>query len=936
MANALDKGAVWRKWDLHVHAPDTRLENRYEKTETGEVDWDRFCKIIHESDVFAVGITDYFSLNSFFTFKEKYTKIYPNDNGRVFFPNLELRLEQAVHKKGAAVNIHLILPPHIERSDADRLLHQLKLQNRKPSQASRCYTCADTSEWSAEELKGAVTTLDSIHEAIKNSFDGADSLNLENYALIVVSGRDDGLSPGETKLSRRKIETIDRIDSGVHAVFSRGKDAEYWLRTDRIDSEEGSIPHPTFGGCDAHDFESLEKMLGKTGQDESRHWETTWIKADLSWEGLLQTLAEPDTRVRIDELCPDRKDSYRVIKAVEFKDENVFPKRLVFNENLNAIIGSRSSGKSSLLSHIAHAVDDKEVESQQKAAGIEIGPAAGYKWTDIPSDYCKVEWCGGSEEGRVIYVPQNFLNKLSGEPANVTKYILPSVEKNNSLLHGEFERTRSQIAEINGDIEHLVTTWFDAMTLLKSIEKQKSLLGGKNEIENQIRVLDLQIRELREHTNLSEVDAEMYRTVKDRIDSLDQKINSSNAEKAWVEGLTEGITASGRLKLKDGMFIVSPNSRCLDLDFSPSLQKRFEGLMQRLQSEVNEIVVTFLEEVSQQANERIENNTDEVENLNSENNELFRRFENNSSIVKLESDRDNQIKILTTRENEEKKFHKIKVNLCETIKSIETKLEARSRIEDGFVERFNEEVKGYENLNFGVEAGYDADSLDQLRDKFHLSAKNRYIQKENGSILAIEEVHTDVERFLRELEAGVLKIKQAEKPRVVAQAVLTESRDLRFWASLDGDKIGGFEASTMTPGKQSLFALTLILSDAGEEWPLLIDQPEDDLDSRSIYFEIVKFLKKQKTRRQILMVTHNANLVVGADAECVIVANRHGDDRKNIDNRTFDYYSGALENSSSTQDAEFELERQGIREHVVELLDGGSEAFKKRRDKYKL
>jgi predicted ATP-dependent endonuclease of OLD family len=128
----------------------------------------------------------------------------------------------------------------------------------------------------------------------------------------------------------------------------------------------------------------------------------------------------------------------------------------------------------------------------------------------------------------------------------------------------------------------------------------------------------------------------------------------------------------------------------------------------------------------------------------------------------------------------------------------------------------------------------------------------------------------------------------------------------------------------------------LILGEAEERWTLLIDQPEDDLDSRSIYSDIVRYLVEQKKERQIILVTHNANLVVGADAESVIVANRHGDDRKNRDGRTFDYLTGSLEHSRKRQASSFELERMGIREHAVEILDGGKEAFQKRRDKYKI
>src|SRR5690606_16318430 len=110
-------------------------------------------------------------------------------------------------------------------------------------------------------------------------------------------------------------------------------------------------------------------------------------------------------------------------------------------------------------------------------------------------------------------------------------------------------------------------------------------------------------------------------------------------------------------------------------------------------------------------------------------------------------------------------------------------------------------------------------------------------------------------------------------------------------------RIGGFSEPTMTPGKRALFALRLILVESEDTWPLLIDQPEDDLDSRSIYDDVVPFLKEKKKERQIIMVTHNANLVIGSDSEQVVVANRNGNDRRNEDGKEFNYLSGSLEHT---------------------------------------
>ena len=90
----------------------------------------------------------------------------------------------------------------------------------------------------------------------------------------------------------------------------------------------------------------------------------------------------------------------------------------------------------------------------------------------------------------------------------------------------------------------------------------------------------------------------------------------------------------------------------------------------------------------------------------------------------------------------------------------------------------------------------------------------------------------------------------------------------------------------------------------------------------------------KKKERQIILVTHNPNIVVGADAENVIVANQHSEDSPNTHGIQFDYTNGSLENTY-TKNVKYTLEKQGIREHVVEILEGGKEAFEKREKKYK-
>ena len=141
----------------------------------------------------------------------------------------------------------------------------------------------------------------------------------------------------------------------------------------------------------------------------------------------------------------------------------------------------------------------------------------------------------------------------------------------------------------------------------------------------------------------------------------------------------------------------------------------------------------------------------------------------------------------------------------------------------------------------------------------------------------------------------------------------------------------------MSPGKRAFVVLMLLLDFSNKGCPILIDQPEDSLDNRAIYSDLVRYLRKKKHQRQIILVTHNPNVVVGADAEQVIVANQRGAKNGNVANLKFSYKTGALENSMAKNErCETVLESQGIREHVCEILEGVEIAFKKREDKYGL
>jgi len=239
-------------------------------------------------------------------------------------------------------------------------------------------------------------------------------------------------------------------------------------------------------------------------------------------------------------------------------------------------------------------------------------------------------------------------------------------------------------------------------------------------------------------------------------------------------------------------------------------------------------------------------------------------------------------------------------------------------------------------IRFGIEIQFHPQRIDELSGRFNRKESSDLIDREKD-LLKIDLIRSDPHKFLDAVYSKKQKVLFNENLQLCAKDVLTFAEDIRFNSTMENDTIGGFSNSSMTEGKQALFALTLLLTKESDTWPLLIDQPEDDLDSRSMYDSIVPYLKEQKKRRQIIMISHNANLVVGADSEQIIVANQHGDDRKNKNNLKFDYLSGALEYTKERDETQqIVLLSCGVREHACDILDGGEAAFEKRKDKYNI
>lgn len=129
------------------------------------------------------------------------------------------------------------------------------------------------------------------------------------------------------------------------------------------------------------------------------------------------------------------------------------------------------------------------------------------------------------------------------------------------------------------------------------------------------------------------------------------------------------------------------------------------------------------------------------------------------------------------------------------------------------------------------------------------------------------------------------------------------------------DKGGFIPFGDASAGQQATALLTVLLSQEGA--PLIIDQPEDDVDSK-MTAEIVKQVWASKTKRQLIFASHNANFVVNGDAELVVCCDY---------SRVGDQTGGQIKAVGAIDNAK-------IREEITSVTEGGREAFKLRKEKY--
>ena len=859
----IQRGSEFRKWDLHIHSPYTVLNNQFDKLSDGSPDVEKFIQKIKDEGISALGLTNYFNFNdNDFKLKERLNK-----EGIATFLNLEIRLSY-INKSDQLFDYHIIFDNKLPDIIIKNLLGQLKANIGSTNKSFNTLTNSEIENVANidlsqllkvlnndKELNGRFLTgfLSRGHGSATSDSDPKNGAVYENICVnsdfLIHSSCDNPATCKDKKCKHNNI-LVDR---------------KFWL-------DKSPYVRPLLQSSDSH---SLEQIGSKY----------SWVKADLTFDGLEQIKYEPEYRISVEKEKPTLKKDELVIDKILYNGQDIY-----LSENLNTIIGGRSTGKSTLLNSIA------------KKLGRELN-GDSYYFENM--DDFQIIWKDQQEDNsrQIEYIPQEYMFALARDNKKL-KDLVGSIIQSKEM-NSELKKYEQNCTTLHLEIRGLLDSYKENQKNIHELIKPEA---EKQATQNRIDIYESKKKELLNASEITEQERDLFENQNKELQLLKKQKEIHESDLRYVLGIPP-IT----FEFQSFDRINSP---------SPDLRVRIGQIIARLHDSVraqqkHEIKVIKLEKES-----LIKDSENKIADI--ENDDIYKKcveaMKNNSEIARLNSLIKNEVDILAKIEAFEKRRDELDKATEEIQKEIISKYKEYSNIRTELLNDFKIED---DDLKISVKF-----SLIDLEDEFYyINARGRskqdFIEKMIGSFEEVVDSIFD--------EDSLAFNGNKDKFSHIEHFLTTNFYKYSFVIEYQGDK---FEQ--MSPGKKAFIVLKLILEFSDSKIPVLIDQPEDSLDNRAIYTELTKYIKETKEDRQIIIVTHNPNIVVSGDAENIIVANQQSDNSPNQNGKKFDYINGALENRNNNSKSEFILQKYNIREHVCDILEGGEDAFMRREKKYSI
>ena len=664
-------------------------------------------------------------------------------------------------------------------------------------------------------------------------------------------------------------------------------------------------------------------------EDLRRQSSTCWIKmSEVSIEGLRQAFLDPGSRIRLNSDPEPEEHAELVSLSWEggFLDGTAVP----LNPNLNVLVGGRGAGKSTIIESLRYALDLEPVGEEARKAHQGIVSRVLRSGTRISlrvrsyrpaqTEYLIERTVPNppmvrDENGqvsnlraaeilpRIEVYGQHEISELTGSPEKLTRLLDRFVEKDPDLARRK--------ADIRRDLEKSRRSIQDLHAELNQIEERLATLPGLEETLKRFR--EARLEERLAERSLFVREERLFGLISARLSPFRECLESLRREIP----IDRAFLSSASLKdlpskavLSDADTILEHLNRDME-----DLTRRFEEALQRTETGISEVrsrwndrkeevqakyeeILRGLEKSAVDAEEFIRLRG-EIENL--------RPHRDRRALLQLGIKEHLERRRALRAEWEDLKAEEFRL-LDRAARKVSRTLRDRIQIE---VAAAGNREPLFELLRREI-GGRLSEAFDMLVRAEHLSPPELADKCREGTD-AVQKTYGIPEgqaRRLAEASMDVLmRIEELELPPVTSIRLNTAPTGVPpSWQALQ-------ELST---GQKATAVLLLLLLES--DAPLIVDQPEDDLDNRFITESVVPRMREEKRRRQFVFSTHNANIPVLGDAELILGLTAEGE--------------ADAGKASIRPDHIGSIDARPVRDLVGDILEGGRDAFETRRLKY--
>jgi energy-coupling factor transporter ATP-binding protein EcfA2 len=682
----------------------------------------------------------------------------------------------------------------------------------------------------------------------------------------------------------------------------------------------------------------------------------SWFKmSEPSIESLRQAFLDHESRIILPEdVTTDTHPAQRVrqatIKSISIKNVAFLADQQVhFSPNMNCVIGGRGSGKSTLLEYL------RIILGKDKSKDLDYGTKERIKrvrdtlnepraevevcWVSADGVEDRIVWQNGSPtvQGRDLADPETFFNSLplrfySQQQLNrltESKTDDGSVRQAQRLLELVDGFTKNELDEL-ADREHKLK--LQIQDAFSNLRKAKTLEKDYKRLQQEHQELD---RQWKARSEIQE-DARQHQLLKAEARYLEGLAGTPGKQFTDVASLAETIAASHvAFQVTDSTHAawfrqfddkVKAAKDSLARTIRDAVEQ-FEAAVEDLKT--NDPAWNAIREELDQADAKFSEacaakglTTDDVGHLQEINQSRTKKQreidETGAEIQRLkEAAGDTGLLMQQLHQIWRDQFQK-RVEAAERANELAVLNEGRQR----FIEVSAKYQQDYKNFRELWQSFAPSDGRTRLGKNWESCGETLYTlftgQEDAESPWQVLEERLSVEQGSTGPDFGSNSqdlfqhiqdnLERWEKLRC---SRVQDTVDMKLFRA-DGSTAGSIAEGSLSDGQRNTAALALLLAQEGG--PLVIDQPEDELDSNFVFRELIPMLRKVKSKRQLIMATHNANLPVNGDAELVYAFEAR-------DGKGEALACGGLDQASVTK-------------AVLDIMEGTEEAFRRRREKY--